>query len=359
MKTKLAVLLALLAAPASARVIAAVPRIAGPAAFVPAVMAPRASVHGSPLNLTPSLVLTAPNLAPSFTPLPVPPALLSPAARATALPAAPAAPADAPTAKGSLEAASAALSAPNADQQAVSRKTFDAALAAPSDAPLAGGGLGLRAPDGHENVRIGNAVGLLSRTPIGRDIYAKAYADYGARLQVLVDDAPGASYDARLSWQNGSPVLSLTRELLSRGSDAAMAAFLVREMSHLYYKDFPDSSERSWMAHSVMARSYAEITGSGPRWWDYANDLSRDGRYVMNAFYASWSDAMRRHSDPRYGDFFRWLKTGSESKSGPNASLSLRELYDRGLLGWNQYRQMDAYFTSLVSSERRWLNDRR
>ncbi|MDX6769932.1 MAG: hypothetical protein SF051_10395 [Elusimicrobiota bacterium] len=362
MKTTLAVLLALGAAPASARVVA-VPRAAMPRVAVPAVMAPlaampRASAAGSPLTASPALGLVAPNLAPSFSPLPAPPALRDAAARPAMLPAAPAAPADAPTAKGSLEGASAALQAPHADQRGVSAKVFDAAVAAPNDSALPGG-LGFRAPDGHENARIGSAVGLLSRTPIGRDIYAKAYNDYGSRLQVLVDDAPGASYDARLNWQNGAPVLSLTRDLLNRGSDAAVAALLVREMSHLYYKDFPDSAERSWMAHSVMVRTFAEITGSGPRWWDYTSDLARDGRHLMSAFYASWADAMRRHHDPRYGDFFRWLRSGSESKSGPNAALSLRDLYDRGLLGWNQYRQMDSYFTGLVSSERRWLNDRR
>lgn len=360
MRKLLIAALALGAVPASARVMTAVPRIAGPAA-VPFGALARPTLGAPALSPTASL-LSAPSLAPTLSLAPAPSPLLQsalPAPSAAALPAA----AEAPNAKATLENAGAALAAPNADQAAVSRRTFDAALAAPSDAPSflpPGGAPNFRAPDHYENGRIGNAVGLLSqaRTPIGADLYAKAYADYGASLQVLVDDDRHASYDARLHWQNGRPVLSLTQDLLRRGSDAVLASFLVRELSHLYYRDFPDSAERSWMAHSAMVRTFAEITGSSRGWWDYHSDLNRDGREVMRSFYDSWTDALSRGNDPRNGTYFQWLKSGSDSKSGPNASLSLREQYDRGLIGWGAYRQMDQYFGSLVDSERRWLRAR-
>lgn len=357
MRTILTLSLALGATSASAVGVVA-PRVVAPAVIAPLGALPRPTLVAPAMSLTPSLGLNAPSLAPALPPLSAPALTLAP----SLLPAPVAAPAaaDAPTAKGSLENAAAALSAPNADQAAASAKTFDALkLSAANDGAAALPGPSFRGPDHYENQKIGNAVGLLSRTPIGRDIYAKAYNDYGSRLQVLVDDNHSASYDARLHWQNGAPVLSLTRDLLSRGSDAAVAAFLVREMSHLYYKDFPDSTERSWMAHSVMARTYAEITNSGPRYWDHSNDLNRDGRYVMRSFYESWTDGLNRHNDPRYGTFFSWLKTGSDSKSGPNAGMSLRELYDRGLLRYDTYRQMNAYFISLIDSERNWLAGRR
>lgn len=358
-----AFLLLALSAPAAAGALVAAPRVAAPVIPVGALARPNL---GTSVSLTPSLRLSAPNLAPSLTPTLAP--ALAPAAvtapLATRLPApafAAAPAADAPSAKGSLVSADEALSAPRADQGSVSRRVFDAGVKAPNDAPSFGP-LGLpsfRAPDGFENQRIANAVSYLSpsRTPIGADLYAKAYNDYGARLSVLVDDDHNASYDARLYWKDGSPVLSLTRDLLSRGSDAAVAAFLVRELSHLYYKDFPDSTERSWMAHSAMVRTFAEITNSGRDWWDRSNDLDRGGRYVVKAFYDSWRDALRSN-DPRYGTFFNWLKSGSDSKSGPNSGLSLREQYDRGLISWQTYNQMNQYFGTLVDSERRWLNAR-
>lgn len=356
MRKLLVVSLALGAVPASARVMTAVPRLAGPAA-VPFGALARPTLGVPSLSPTASL-LPSPSLAPTLSLAPAPSLLPAPAL--TAFPAA----AEAPTAKGSLEAAGAALAAPRADQAAVSRRTFDAALAAPNDAPsfggLSGGAPSFREADHYENGRIAAAVGLLSpsRTPIGADLYAKAYNDFGASLLVRVDDDRRAGYDARLYWQDGRPVLSLTQDLLRRGSDAVIASFLVRELSHVYYREFPDSAERSWMAHSAMVRTFAEITGSNRRWWDYQSDLNRDGREVMRSFYDSWTDALARGTDPRHGTYFQWLKTGSDSKSGPNAALSLREQYDRGLIGWGAYRQMDQYFGSLVDSERRWLRAR-
>lgn len=360
MRKLLVAALALGALPASARVMTAVPRIAGPAA-VPFGALARPTLGVPSLSPTASL-LPAPSLAPTLSPLAAAPSLL-PALMPAPLAAAPAA-AEAPKAQASLAAAGAALAAPNADQAAVSRRTFDAALAAPNDAPsfgdLSGGAPSFREADHYENGRIANAVGLLSpsRTPIGADLYAKAYNDFGASLLVRVDDDRHANYDARLYWQNGAPVLSLTQDLLRNGSDAVIASFLVRELSHLYYREFPDSAERSWMAHSAMVRTFAEITGSNRGWWDYHSDLNRNGREVMRSFYDSWTDALSRGNDPRHGTYFSWLKTGSDSKSGPNASLSLREQYERGLIGYGTYRQMDQYFGSLIDSERRWLRAR-
>jgi hypothetical protein len=363
MRKLLIAALAFGAAPASARVIASVPRIAGPAA-VPFGALARPTLGVPSLSPTATL-LPSPSLAPTLSPLAAAPSLLpAPAPSALVAPAALAAPAaaDAPSAKGALTAAGAALAAPNADQAAVSRKTFDAGFSAANDAPSFGPRdvPSFRAPDHYENRKIGYAVGLLnqSRTPVGADLYAKAYNDYGARLQVLVDDRPEQRYDAKLYWRDGAPVLSLTRELLSRGSDAAVAALLVRELSHLYYREFPDSTERSWMAHSAMIRTFAEVTGSSRNGWDYANDLSRDGRYVMKAFYDSWRAGLRSGIEPRNSDFFHWLRTGSDSKSGANAHLSLREQRERGIIGFDTWSNMDQYFWNLVHSERDWLNRR-
>lgn len=343
MTTLLAVIAVIGASPSCARRLAAAPhaapRVAAPAGYLSLGALAQRPLTNPVLNLAPSVI-------PAATPLALAPRAEADAGASAAAPA--------------LERAVSALRAPGADHGAVSARTFDAvSFSAPDDALPVSGGLGLRGPDARENRRIGAAVSLLSRTPVGRDVYAKAYADYGARLKVLVDEDARASYDARLRWQNGAPVLSLTQDLLSRGSDAVLAAFLTRELSHLYYKDFPDSAERSWMAHSVMVRAFAEITGSDRGWWDDANDLTRKGRGVMRSFYESWSDALARHREPRDGSYFRWLQTDSDSKSGPDASLSLRELHERGSLSRADYRRMDVYFTSLINSERRWLADRR
>ncbi len=42
--------------------------------------------------------------------------------------------------------------------------------------------------------------------------------------------------------------------------------------------------------------------------------------------------------------------------SDARSKLSLREQYDRGLISYSTYREMDQYFSTIVTSEVNWLN---
>ncbi len=365
MKTIIAVSLVLGATSASAMRHIAAPRSVAPAAVLPLGALPRPTLLAPAMSLTPSFGLTTPNLTAAPSALSAPALTLTPSA--LPLPAAVAAPAaaDAPMAKASLDSAAAALAAPNADQANASRQAFDAMkLGAPNDSPfsslgesLDGGRIGFRQADSSESRRLASAVQLLSRSPVGLEMYERVYGQHN-RLEFLIDSDPAANYDAKLTWRGGVPVVALSQDIMRRGSDALVAALLIRELSHLYYSGFPDSTERSWMAYSAMTRTFAEITNSGYSYWDHRNDLSREGRYLMQSFFQSWG-AAARETYPRQGSFFNWLKTGTQTKSGPRSNMSLREQYNRGLITWSQLTEMDRYFDTLLESERYWLSQRR
>lgn len=220
-----------------------------------------------------------------------------------------------------------------------------------------------RAPDYYEDQRINRAIELLNRSDIGRDLYAQIYANH-RDLRIQVDDAPGASYDARLVQGNGQKVLYLTKALVDRQSPEVVAAYLAREMSDLYFASYPASAERGYMAYSNMTRVFAELTGSGLSrqgyWWNRTKDQYVDGAYAMERYYGSWREAVQQDYSGstrlRNSAFFNFLKGRDDSNTDGRSKLSLREQYDRGMISYSTYREMDQYFSTIVNSEVNWLN---
>lgn len=221
----------------------------------------------------------------------------------------------------------------------------------------------VRMPDWSEDRRINSAIGLLNRSAIGRDLYAQVYQNH-SDLRIEVDDRPGANYDARLVRENGRKVLYLTETLVDRQTPEVVAAYLAREFSDLYFESFPASAERGYMAYSNMTRVFAELTGSGLSrdgyWWNRSKDQYTDGAYAMERYYGSWREAVQQdyygQRAVRNSPFFNFLKGRDDSNADGRAKMSLREQYDRGLIPYQTWRDMDQYFTTIVNSERDWLN---
>lgn len=220
-----------------------------------------------------------------------------------------------------------------------------------------------RVPDRWEDQRINRAIELLNQSAIGRDLYAQIYSNH-QDLRIQIDDAPGASYDARLVQGNGQKVLYLTKDLVDRQSPEVVAAYLAREMSDLYFASYPASAERGYMAYSNMTRVFAELTGSGLArqgyWWNRSKDQYTGGAYAMERYYGSWREAVQQDYSGRTrlrdSAFFNFLKGRDDSNAGGQSKLSLREQYDRGLISYSTYREMDQYFSTIVNSEVNWLN---
>ncbi len=220
-----------------------------------------------------------------------------------------------------------------------------------------------RTPDWWEDQRINRAIELLNQSPIGRDLYAQIYANH-RDLRIQIDETPGANYDARLVRADGQKVLYLTKALANNQSAEVVAAYLAREMSDLYFESFPASAERGYMAYSNMTRVFAELTGSGLArqgyWWNRTKDQRVDGTYAMERYYGSWREAVQQDYSGRTrlrdSAFFNFLKGRDDSNPEGRAKLSLREQYDRGLISYSTYREMDQYFSTIVNSEVNWLN---
>lgn len=220
-----------------------------------------------------------------------------------------------------------------------------------------------RTPDWWEDQRINRAIELLNQSPIGRDLYAQIYSNH-RDLRIQIDETPGASYDARLVRDGGQKTLYLTKALVNNQSAEVVAAYLAREMSDLYFESFPASAERGYMAYSNMTRVFAELTGSGLArqgyWWNRSKDQRVDGTYAMERYYGSWREAVQQDYSGRTrlrdSAFFNFLKGRDDSNAGGASKLSLREQYDRGLISYSTYREMDQYFSTIVNSEVGWLN---
>ncbi|TBR24514.1 hypothetical protein EPO15_03905 [bacterium] len=221
----------------------------------------------------------------------------------------------------------------------------------------------IRTPDWSEDRRINAAIALLNRSEIGRDLYAQVYRNH-QDLRIEVDDRPGANYDARLVVEAGRKTLYLTESLVDRQSPEVVAAYLAREMSDLYFESFPASAERGYMAYSNMTRVFADLSGSGKArdgyWWNRAKDQYTDGAYAMERYYGSWREAVQQDyaGTRRLRDsaFFNFLKGRDDSNAEGRSKMSLREQYDRGLISYSTYREMDQYFSTIVNSEVNWLN---
>lgn len=223
------------------------------------------------------------------------------------------------------------------------------------------GGANFRSPDDREDGYINSALEALGRSKVGVDVYRQVYKQHGVNLTIHIDDDPNASYDARLVRQDGRPRIYLTQGLVRNASPEAVAAYLAREMSDLYFEDFPESAERGYMAYSMMVRSFAEMTNSDLNSHDGAWDSSRDQRsggvYVIERLYDNWKEAVTRHSDVRNSAFFAFLQTRDDSNVGVRSKMSLRQQYDQGLITYSHYSEMDRYFMKNVQSEERWLRD--
>lgn len=357
-----------------AALVAATPAQAGPAAmaaltrsalplppgmlFAPALMSvstPRFTLTPAPLAFLPTLP-TVPMLKPTLPTVAVPAvAAVQPAAAAAGAVAAQA-PVRAALAQTVASIADAKPSRRSGVETSASNALFDGLKSR-------GAVNAVRTPDWAEDRRINAAIALLNQSSIGRDLYAQIYQNH-QDLRIEVDDRPGANYDARLVLENGRKVLYLTESLVDRQSSEVVAAYLAREMSDLYFQSFPASAERGYMAYSNMTRVFAELTRSGLArdgyWWNRSKDQYSDGAYAMERYYGSWREAVQQdyagQRNIRNSPFFTFLKGRDDSNADGRAKLSLREQYDRGLISYATYREMDQYFSTIVNSEVNWLN---
>ncbi len=245
-------------------------------------------------------------------------------------------------------------------------KPVETPLNALFDAAAGPSALDIRPPDGSEDRRINRALQALGNTPVGLSVYRAVYQKYGANLTIRVDDDRNASYDARVSRENGRPVLDLTESLVDNNSAEAVAAYIAREMADLYYEDFPVSAERGFLSYSVMVRAYAEMTNSDLSAYGYAWDTQRDqkasGTPVIQRYYGSWKTAVQDTGrgwgqSIQQSEFFRFIQTRDDSNIEPRSKLSLRQQYDRGLISRSQYNEMIGYFNSITRSEIQWISD--
>lgn len=215
-----------------------------------------------------------------------------------------------------------------------------------------------RMPDWSEDRRINRALRRLADSSIGVDLYK--YVDANHSLEILVDDDHSADYDARLEKRDGRTILYLTENLVDRESPEAVAAYIAREMSELYFESFPASAERTYMGYSNMVRVFAELTNSGRAanyyWWDTDLDQWKEGAYAMRRYYGSWKEAVTDYGrDAARSPFFRWLESGDGVKTDPAARRSLYARYRAGEISSETYREMGRYFDSIRESESRWL----
>lgn len=227
------------------------------------------------------------------------------------------------------------------------RRFFDAGAGAAADE------IGAMSFSGYLDPRVSNALEALGRTAVGLSVYREIYNKYGGTLQLRVDSDPNASYDTRLVWEGGNPVIQLSDKLVRRESREFVASFIAREMAQLYYGSFPESVERDYLAHSVLVRSYAEMTNSDIRggWWDTRRDRWQNGRYAMQSYYGSWKEAVndyfRRGGRIQDSPFFRFLQ-GSNGRT-------LEQLYHSGSINYQTYGQMSDYFRQIAQSEVDWI----
>lgn len=380
---KFSLLAVLLASPAAAGPFTAAAPVGRSALPLPPGMffSPALSPSLAPL-VTPSFLVT-PSAVSLTSVLPSPalptltpalPAAVRPLAIAAAMPAAAAAPQAAASAKaaGAVVRASLAETAGAIAQSKPSQRHGAASAASNAlfdgmKARSAVNGVAAfsRPPDWSEDRRINAAIAKLNESSVGRDIYANIYQNHPG-LRIVVDDAPGANYDARLTRDAaGRPILNLTESLVDRQSAETVAAYMAREMSDLYFESFPASAERGYLSYSNMARVFAELTGSGLRsngyWWNTSKDQYSDGRYAMQSYYGSWREAVIENAtirkDIRDSAFFQFLQGRDDSNTDPRAKLSLYQQYRRGLITRATYNEMNNYFFTFAASESNWLNN--
>ncbi|MBI4349668.1 MAG: hypothetical protein HY553_22725 [Elusimicrobia bacterium] len=205
---------------------------------------------------------------------------------------------------------------------------------------------------GRLDPRINSALQTVSRSRVGLDIYNAIYQKHGGDLELRVDTDYRATYDARLAYEGGKPVIHVTDNMLRRESPEFVASRIVREMTHDYFDAFPASVELEYLANSAMVRTYAETTGSNSRWWNTRLDRWEEGAYATQRFFGSWREAVvdyyGRGRPVQDSPFFRWIDGNGKS---------LQELYNERKIDYDTFRQMSDYFQQMVSSESRWVRN--
>lgn len=221
-----------------------------------------------------------------------------------------------------------------------------------------------RNPDWSEDRRINRALETLYRSASGTDLYNDIRRNH-AQLRIRVDTDRNSNYDARMRWEDGNPVLYLTESLVDNESKEAVAAYIAREFTDLYFNDFPASVELNYVAHGTMLRVFAELTDSGRArygyWWDRSKDQRVGNAYAMESYYGSWKKAVyekvRDGVDVGRSEFFEYLRDQDLSNKDPNSRKTLRQHYREGNLTYDQYRRFARQFADLTEAEAAWFGD--
>jgi len=221
-----------------------------------------------------------------------------------------------------------------------------------------------RNPDWSEDRRINRALRTLYDSETGGALYDDIRRNH-SELKIRVDTDRESYYDARMRWEDGSPVLYLTESLVDNDSKEVVAAYIAREFTDLYFNDFPASAELNYLAHGSMLRVFAELTDSGMErynyWWDQSKDQRVGNSYAMESYYSSWKQAA--YDRARYGtsigrsEFFEYLKDQDISNKDPNSRKTVRQHYRDGNITYSQYRDFTRQFDELTEAESSWFGN--
>ena len=221
-----------------------------------------------------------------------------------------------------------------------------------------------RNPDWSEDRRINRALRSLYDSETGSALYNDVRSNQ-PDLRIRVDTARDSYYDARMRWEDGNPVLYLTESLVDNESKEALAAYIAREFTDLYFIDFPASVEMNYLAHGSMLRVFAELTDSGRSrynyWWDQSKDQRVGDSYAFESYYGSWKTAA--YNKERFGtavrrsEFFRYLKNQDISNKDPNSSKTIHQHYQNGDISYSTYRRFAKQFGELTDAEASWFGD--
>jgi hypothetical protein len=221
-----------------------------------------------------------------------------------------------------------------------------------------------RNPDWSEDRRINRALSALYDSETGGALYNDIRRNHD-NLRIRIDTDRDAYYDARMRWEDGKPVLYLTESLVDNESKEAVAAYIAREFTDLYFLDFPASVELNYLAHGSMLRVFAELTDSGLErygyWWDRNKDQRVGNAYAFESYYDSWKKAAYNHArygtDIRRSEFYRYLRDDDVSNKDPNSKKTVRDHYRDGTLSYSQYRRFSREFSDLTEAEASWFGD--
>ncbi len=221
-----------------------------------------------------------------------------------------------------------------------------------------------RNPDWSEDRRINKALQALYNSETGTALYDDVRRNQ-PNLRIRIDTDRDSYYDARMRWEEGNPVLYLTESLVDNESKEAVAAYIAREFTDLYFIDFPASVEMNYLAHGSMLRVFAELTDSGLSqynyWWDQSKDQRVGNAYAFESYYGSWKTAA--YNKARYGtairrsEFFKYLRDQDISNKDPNSSKTIHQHYQAGSINYSTYRKFARQFGELTDAEASWFGN--